>query len=99
MIESESMKIKSDWIKIIEEWSFSCNVKKVQFFLKFVNFYCRFIKNYFKIVTLLHELIKSVKKKEQKSFFVLINIAKNAFNALKAKFISALLLAHFNFDK
>ena len=74
-------------------------MKKVQFFLKFVNFYHRFIKSYFKIVTLLHELIKSAKKEEQKSFFILINITKDIFNVLKIKFTSALLLTHFNFDK
>ena len=99
MIKFESVKMKSDWIKIIEEWSLSHNVKKVQFFLRFANFYCKFIKNYFKIVTLLHELIKSVKKEEWKSSFALIDIIKNTFNTLKAKFMSALLLTHFNFDK
>ena len=99
MIESESVKMKFNQIKIIEEWSLSHSVKKVQFFLRFVNFYHRFIKNYFKIVILLHELIKSMKKEEQKSFFVLIDTAKDTFDALKAKFTSASLLAHFNFDK
>ena len=73
-------------------------MKKVQFFLKFANFYCRFIKDYFKIVVLLHELIKDMKKK-WKSFFALINIAKDAFNALKVKFINTLLFIHFNFNK
>ena len=99
MIKSESVKMKSDWIKIIEEWSFLHSVKKVQFFLKFVNFYHKFIKNYFKIAAFLHELIKSTKKEKWKSFFALINTAKNAFDALKVKFISALLLTHFNFNK
>ena len=93
------MKIKFNWIKIIEEWSLSCNVKKIQFFLKFANFYCRFIESYFKIAALLHELIKSVKKEEWKSFFALIDTTKDAFDAFKVKFISALLLAHFNFNK
>ena len=74
-------------------------MKKVQFFLRFANFYCRFIEDYFKIIALLHELIKSVKKEEQRSFFMLIDIIKDAFNAFKVKFMSALLLAHFNFNK
>ena len=74
-------------------------MKKVQFFLRFANFYCRFIENYFKIAALLHELIKSVKKEEQRSSFVLIDTAKNAFDTLKAKFMSALLLTHFNLNK
>ena len=91
--------MKLNWIKIIEEWSLSHSMKKVQFFLKFANFYCRFIRNYFKIAALLHELIKSIKKKEQKLSFMLINIAKNAFNAFKIKFTSALLLIYFNFNK
>ena len=91
--------MKSDQIKIIKEWSLSHSVKKVQFFLRFVNFYHRFIESYFKIAALLHELIKSVKKKEWKSSFVLIDIAKDIFDTLKAKFMSALLLTHFNSDK
>ena len=99
MIKSESMKMKLNWIKIIKEWSLSCNVKKVQFFLKFANFYCRFIKSYFKIAALLHELIKSAKKEEWKSSFTLIDTAKNTFDTFKVKFTSALLLAHFNFNK
>ena len=99
VIELKNMKMKSDWIKIIEEWSFSHNVKKVQFFLRFVNFYHRFIRDYFKIAALLHELIKNVKKEEWRSFFVLIDTAKDTFDTLKAKFTSALLLTHFNSDK
>ena len=99
VIEFESMKMKLNWIKIIEEWSLSYSVKKVQFFLRFVNFYCRFIKNYFKIIAFLHELIKSVKKKEWKSSFALIDITKDTFDTLKIKFTSALLLTHFNLNK
>ena len=99
VIELKSVKMKFNWIKIIEEWSFSYNVKKVQFFLKFANFYCRFIENYFKIVTLLHELIKSAKKEEWRLFFTLIDTAKDTFDTFKTKFMSALLLTHFNFDK
>ena len=99
MIESESVKIKLNWIKIIEEWFLSHSVKKVQFFLRFANFYHKFIKNYFKIVTFLHELIKSVKKEEWRSSFMLTDITKNTFDTLKVKFMSALLLAHFNFNK
>ena len=91
--------MKSDWIKIIEEWSFSYNVKKVQFFLRFVNFYCRFIEDYFKIAALLHELIKNVKKEEWRSSFTLTDIAKDTFDAFKIKFMSALLFTHFNFNK
>ena len=99
MIEFENVKIKFNWIKIIEEWSFSHTMKKVQFFLKFANFYHRFIENYFKIAALLHKLIKNVKKKKWKLSFTLINIVKNTFNAFKAKFINALLFTHFNFNK
>ena len=99
VIEFKSVKMKFNQIKIIEKWFLSCNIKKIQFFLKFVNFYCRFIESYFKIAVFLHELIKSTKKKEWRLFFMLINIVKNAFDVLKAKFISALLLIHFNFNK
>ena len=99
MIESENVKMKFNWIKIIEEWSLSYNVKKVQFFLRFANFYHRFIKNYFKIVTFLHELIKNAKKEEWKSSFMLIDIAKDTFDTFKVKIMSASLLTHFNFNK
>ena len=42
--------------------------EKNLFFLRFANFYHRFIESYFKIVTLLHELIKSIKKKSKNHF-------------------------------
>ena len=74
-------------------------MKKVQFFLRFANFYRRFIESYFKIVAFLHELIKSAKKEERRSSFALTDIAKDAFDALKVKFTSASLLAHFNLNK
>ena len=99
MIESENMKMKFDQIKIIEKWSLSHSVKKVQFFLRFANFYHRFIKSYFKIAAFLHELIKSTKKEEWKSFFALTDTAKNTFDTFKVKFTSALLLTHFNLNK
>ena len=99
MIRFESVKMKLNWIKIIEEWSLSCSMKKVQFFLRFMNFYCRFIRNYFKIAALLHELIKNAKKEEWRSFFVLTDTAKDAFNILKAKFTNVLLFTHFNLNK
>ena len=62
IIESNNIKMKSDWIKIILEWSLLKSVKNIQFFLRFVNFYCRFINKYFKIITSLNNLIKSDKK-------------------------------------
>ena len=64
-----------------------------------MNFYCKFIKSYFKIAALLHELIKNIKKEEQKLFFTLINIIKDTFDAFKVKFTNASLFIHFNFNK
>lgn len=67
--------------------------------MKFANLYRRFIEDYFHIIASLHDLIKSDKKKEQRSQFALNNKTKRAFNALKVKFIAVSLLAHFNSDK
>ena len=40
-----------------------------------------------------------MKKEEWKSFFALTDIIKDTFDTLKAKFMSVLLLIHFNFNK
>jgi hypothetical protein len=70
-------------------------------FLDFANFYRRFIEEYFRIMAPILEIIKShsIKKKSRDKNvepFQLTLAAKDAFEALKSKFLSAPVLAHFD---
>ena len=75
------------------EWSVLKNIKKVQFFLEFTNFYKKFIEKYLKITLPLTELIR----KDQK--FEWSPEAQKAFNELKKRFTSQLILVSFNLKK
>jgi hypothetical protein len=70
-------------------------------FLGFANFYRRFIEGYSKIAAPMLEVTKgrSTKKKSRDKNiepFQLTLAAKDAFEALKSKFLSAPVLAHFD---
>ena len=73
-------------LKGIEDWPEPSSVKGVRSFLGFANFYRRFIPNYSELTRPLHELTKKDKQWEWTS------VERDAFNKLKAKFISSPVL-------
>ncbi len=100
--------MKKNWVQIIQDWSQSRMMKKIQMFLDFVNFYCWFIKNYSRIALFLINHLKmssfsNIKKrwilKEQMKRIELINSAWNTFQKLKVIFAQNVVLQHFNSAK
>ena len=83
----DSLKMDSAKIQTIIDWPEPRKVKDIQSFLDFANFYCHFISDYSKIVVLLTCLTC---KGTQWNF---TDEAQKSFNALKAAFTSALVLA------
>ena len=75
------------------EWPVLKNIKEVQSFLGFMNFYRKFIEKYSKIASPLTELTR----KDQK--FKWSPEAQKAFNELKKRFTSQLILVSFNPEK
>jgi hypothetical protein len=90
IIERDDIKMNSEKIKTIVEWSTSHHLKNVQVFVKFVNFYKRFIKNFSKIVK---SLIKLIKKNQ--SFYWSEN-CQIAFEQLKKRVIETFVLSYFS---
>jgi len=61
-----------------------------------VKFYQQFIKEFSQIITLLTDLIKSAKKKIMHSFFAITSKVRKAFERLKAVFVNAFILKHYD---
>ena len=93
IVTSEGLWMNSEKIQSVVEWPVPKNVKKVQFFLEFTNFYRKFIEKYSKIASPLTELIR----KDQK--FKWSPEAQKAFNKLKKRFTSQLILVSFDSEK
>jgi len=64
--------------------------------LKFAKFYQQFIRKFFQIITLLTDLIKSAKKRVMHSLFAMMLKARKAFERLKAVFVNAFILKHYD---
>jgi hypothetical protein len=76
-------------VKTIQDWPEPRKVKDIQSFLGFANFYRRFIQNYSEIIIPLTCLTR------KNVPWQWTDERRSAFNALKASFISAPILAHF----
>ncbi len=98
VIKRRDIQMKQSHINAITSWSELKSVKNILIFLKFARFYRQFIKEFFQIVTLLTDLIKSVKKKMMHSLFVMMSKVRKAFKRLKAVFVSALILKHYDWN-
>ena len=98
IITTEGLKMDPKKIETIVNWKNPRCVKDVQAFLGFANFYRRFIHGYSRIAAPLSNLTRA----EQKEFafpWALKGLEQKAFDALKAAFTSAPILAHFDPDK
>ena len=90
--------MKQFHIDAITNWFKFKSAKNIFVFLKFVRFYQEFIKEFSQIITLLTNLIKSAKKRAMHSFFAMTLKAREAFERLKAIFVNALILKHYDWD-
>ena len=79
------VKMEQEKIKAVKEWKTLMKIKYVESFLGFVNFYRRFIQNFSYTVKLLNKL-KGKKEREWKEEY------QRAFNELKDKIMSQLVL-------
>ena len=85
--------IDEEKVKAVKKWPKPKNLKEVQAFLRFANFYQKFIQRYLQICTPLTKMTK----KEQP--FHWRRKQEEAFEKLKNKFTSALILASFDLEK
>ncbi|RYE18910.1 MAG: hypothetical protein EOP45_13400, partial [Sphingobacteriaceae bacterium] len=79
-----------DRVQVINDWKAPTDVKSIQSFLGFCNFYCSFIKDYSKIAIPLTNLTKKTVE------FKWDNLAQQAFDTLKSKFLTADIMRHFD---
>jgi hypothetical protein len=93
IVRRNEIKMNSEKIEIILQWTTSQSLKQIQSFLKFCNFYRRFIKNFAKIVK---SLIKLTRKNVS---FVWNDACRRAFELLKRTVIKTSILAHFDSKK
>ena len=77
-------------VEAIQEWPLPTLVKETQSFLGFANFYRRFIENYSTVARPLTDLTR----KDQE--FKMTNEARQAFEELKSRFMTAPILATFD---
>ena len=104
-INTESVFMKSAYVKSIVNWSLSKSVQDVQQFLDYTNFYRQFIEVYSEKVNTLNDYIKtaSLRKMRNEKSVEQVNTTleideevKNIFEDLKKVFTQASLLKHFN---
>ena len=87
------IRMDSDKISAVQDWSISKNVKDVQSFTRFCNYYRRFIKDYSKIATPLYRFTK----KEQS--FTWNTSAEKVFQKLKDLILQDSILKTFDSEK
>jgi hypothetical protein len=83
-------------IEIIIEWPESRSFRNIQIFLDFANFYRRFIRDYSRIAAPLTSILKGNINGRKIDSFKFKEVARAAFKLLKAFFIRAPMLIHFN---
>lgn len=96
ILSVEGVSMDMTRVASIQEWPQPKNLKEVQSFLGFANFYRRFIPGYAKVAVGLTDLTKSTVKGKQVGAFIWTERAGESFRLLKAAFVSAPLLRHFD---
>ncbi len=98
MIKQKDIQMKQFHINVITSWFEFKFVKNILIFLKFARFYWQFIRKFFQIITFLTDLIKNAKKKMMHLLFAMTLKARKAFERLKAIFVNAFILKHYDWD-
>jgi hypothetical protein len=99
IIIRDDVKMNSNKIEMIANWSESHSHKNVQIFLKFANFYKRFIKEFYRVANALSALLKKSDKNKFHILFEFISDAKKSFEKLRQAFFTASLLRHFDSNR
>ncbi len=86
----ERLKMNSQKMQAVVDWSTLNNLTQMQFFIDFCNFYRCFIKNFSKIV---HSMIQLTQKK---IIFEWNEVCQTAFNHMKRRMTETSILRHFD---
>jgi hypothetical protein len=86
-------------IEVIVEYSESRYFRNIQIFLNFANFYRRFIRDYSRIAAPLTSMLKGSVNGRKIDPFEFKEVARAAFELLRAFFIRASMLIHFDPSK
>ncbi len=98
MIKWRNIQMKQSCIDIITSWSELKSAKNILIFLRFMRFYRWFIRKFFQIIMFLTNLIKNAKKKMMHLLFAMTLKVRKTFERLKAVFINAFILKHYDWD-
>jgi len=98
MIKRRNIQMKQFHINVITNWSELKSAKNILVFLRFARFYQQFIREFSQIIALLIDLIKNAKKKTMHSLFAMMLKARKAFERLKAVFVNAFILKHYDWN-
>ncbi len=98
VIKRRDIQMKQSCIDVITSWSEFKSAKNILIFLKFAKFYRQFIRKFSQIVTFLTDLIKNAKKRTMHLLFAMTSKARKTFERLKAIFVNALILKHYDWD-
>ena len=96
VVTSNGIRMDPHKVSAVQQWETPTYVQDVQSFIGFANFYQRFIHGFSSIVA---PMIATVKKDARKSNFEWTSACQQAFNLLKRPFTTALILAHFDYEK
>ncbi len=98
VIKRRDIQMKQFCINAITSWSELKSAKNILIFLKFARFYRQFIREFSQIIALLTDLIKNAKKRAMHLLFAMTSKAKKAFERLKAVFVNAFILKHYDWN-
>ena len=90
LISIKELKMNSQKMQAVVDWSTLNNLIQMQFFIDFCNFYQCFIKNFSKIVFSMIQLI------QKKIIFEWNEVYQNIFNHIKRRMIKTFILRHFD---
>ncbi len=90
LMSIERLKMNSQKIQAVVDWSTLNNLTQMQFFIDFCNFYWRFIKNFSKIVRSMIQLT------QKKIIFEWNETCQTAFNHMKKRMTETFILRHFD---
>ncbi len=90
LMSIERLKMNSQKMQAVVNWSTFNNLTQIQFFIDFCNFYWCFIKNFSKIV---HSMIQLTQKK---IIFEWNEVCQTAFNHMKRCMTETFILRHFD---
>jgi hypothetical protein len=93
MISDMDINMAQDKVQTILEWECPRSQKEVQAFIGFVNFYGCFIKDFSKLAT---PLTNTTSEQFKVKNWQWLDLCEKAFEALKQKFTTALVLWHYD---